>query len=481
MTLPFGIDISRWQYGTDITTQKPDFKIIRSKATFIGIRAGMSWGYTDPTFRNSWMETEGMYRIAYHVVYAGEDPIRQMKHFLSIVKPGPKDLLALDLEVDHGYSMARYTDTVVKCIDYLRQETGRLPIIYSRALWINLHIDVSKLPADIPWWLAYYRKTNPTGFTPEADPPPLLPIGIKTWLIHQTGDKVSGKEYGVKSYTVDTNRFNGTPQDLALFFAPTAIPEDPKPDPKPPVDEPIYKAKVITTPPNRLNVRKHPYGDVIDKIHSGTIVDVMQDRDSWLRIGTDRWVLSLWLEKLQALPPTPDMEGLFQMNLWSQKDPRWANHRMGDTYITMAQEGCLVTNTSSYMAFLGIDTDPLRYNQLLTARFGYQYDEKNKRPTNKMYWKMPEKLWPGKVAMAEYSWFNYGVGWESFAERIIQSGRPAMAQVDAVPGGSMQQHWVSLLGKLNNIWYCYDPLYGLVSALSARYNGVYRIAAYVRR
>jgi hypothetical protein len=66
--------------------------------------------------------------------------------------------------------------------------------------------------------LAYYRKPNPTGFTPEMEPPPLLPVGVSDWLIHQTGDKTSGAVMGVKSYTVDTNRFNGTIEDLAAFL-----------------------------------------------------------------------------------------------------------------------------------------------------------------------------------------------------------------------------------------------------------------------
>lgn len=481
MSLPFGIDISRWQYGNDITTEKPDFNIIRSKAKYIGIRAGMSWGYTDPTFRNSWAEAEGMHRIAYHVVYGGEDAERQMKHFLSIVNPGPNDVLALDLEVDHGYSRAKFTDTVVKCMNYILEKTGRLPIIYSRASWINTHIDVSKLPKDTQWWLAYYRKPNPTGFTPEADPPPLLPVGVSDWLIHQTGDKTSGAVMGVKSYTVDTNRFNGTLQDLAMFFAPGEIPEDPIPEDPPSEPTPLYKATVITTYPNRLHVRSGPWGTIVDKIQSGAKVSVWQDQNGWSRIGGQRWVMTRWLQKISTPPPVNDFKDLLQMPLWSQKDPRWANERMGYTYLTMGQEGCLVTNVASYMSFFGIDTDPLRYNQLLTARYGYLYDEVKKQYTNRMYWKMPEKLWPGKVAMAEYSWFNNGVGWEPFAEKMIQSGRPVLAQVDMIPGGPMNQHWVILLGKINNLWYCSDPWYGTISALNARYTGVYRIAGYQRR
>lgn len=474
MNYPFGIDISRWQYGTDITTQKPDFKIIRSKATFIGIRAGMSWGYTDPTFRNSWMETEGMYRIAYHVVYAGEDPIRQMKHFLSIVKPGPKDLLALDLEVDHGYSKARYTDTVVKCIDYLRQETGRLPIIYSRALWINLHIDVSKLPADIPWWLAYYRKTNPTGFTPEADPPPLLPKGVKTWLIHQTGDKTSGAVVGVKSYTVDTNRFNGTIEDLACFFGAAEIPEPPEPKP-PVVEKPLYKATVKDIAPDRLNVRNAPNGTIIDKIYAGDEVEVWQEQSGWSRIGVGRWVSEQYLQRY--VDGGRVAEGLLSMPLWNQRDPRWGWLKMGNSGITLAEEGCLVSVTSGCLSvILGREVTPLEYGTLLNSGPSGSYGYLN--PTNRMYWQIPVKKYG--VPLEIFKVFPSGYGWEDTVRTMLRKGLPAMGRVDMLPGAGYLQHWVTFLGEIEGIFWIHDPWYGIVSALKARYPHVFHISAYGR-
>ena len=50
-----------------------------------------------------------------------------------------------------------------------------------------------------------------------------------------------------------------------------------------------------------------------------------------------------------------------------------------------------------------------------------------------MYWLMPDKLWVGRVARAEYKSF-YGTGWEATANAILADGRPALAQVDFVPG-----------------------------------------------
>lgn len=49
--LPFGIDISRYQYGSK--GEKPNFDTINATCDFVAVRAGISWGYTDPKFYES--------------------------------------------------------------------------------------------------------------------------------------------------------------------------------------------------------------------------------------------------------------------------------------------------------------------------------------------------------------------------------------------------------------------------------------------
>ena len=85
MTLPFGIDISAYQYSPD-GKQKPDFAKLNSKCAFVAVRAGISWGYTDRWFAYSWANIIKP-KMAYHVVYPAESAQRQMEHFLNIVKP----------------------------------------------------------------------------------------------------------------------------------------------------------------------------------------------------------------------------------------------------------------------------------------------------------------------------------------------------------------------------------------------------------
>jgi len=50
------------------------------------------------------------------------------------------------------------------------------------------------------------------------DSPPALPTSVNSWLIHQTGEKYSGKEVGVSSYYVDSNRWNGDTIDVLRYF-----------------------------------------------------------------------------------------------------------------------------------------------------------------------------------------------------------------------------------------------------------------------
>jgi len=213
---PRGIDISKYQYSSD-GSKKPNFDIINAKCAFVGVRAGISWGYSDQWFSYTW-EHLSVPRLAYHVIYPGEDAGRQTDHFLSIVKPGEHDRLVLDMELDHGYSKARITDTLERCLVELWDETGRYPVIYSRASWVNQFLDVSRLPK-LDWWLAGYRKRLPEPlYTPEATPPPALPKGVDNWLIHQTCERGNGSEFGVASHYIDIDRWNGTESDIQTYF-----------------------------------------------------------------------------------------------------------------------------------------------------------------------------------------------------------------------------------------------------------------------
>lgn len=217
----FGIDLSRYNTHSDGKTLVDINTIARHdpEVVFIAMRAGISWGYQDPWFSYYFQEAQriGRVRMAYHVLYPGESPTAQMDNFFRILGTADYDKtpLVLDLELDHGQSKARITRCAADAVTRLTQRTGRIPFIYSRASWINLFLDVSSLPP-VHWWFANYLWPLPYPlYTAEHPGPPALPVGVRTWTIHQTASR--GKSIGSPAYYMDYNRWNGTKQDVLAF------------------------------------------------------------------------------------------------------------------------------------------------------------------------------------------------------------------------------------------------------------------------
>jgi len=227
--LPFGIDLSRYNTSED-GKKRVNFDAIQAHSpfvAFIGVRAGISWGYQDPWFNYYFTEAQRINRIRfpYHVLYPGEDAARQMDNFFRILGDINLDTnpLVLDLELDHGQTVSKITQTTINCINIIYRRTNRIPFIYSRALWVNRFLMVSALPP-VHWWLAQYRFSLPYPlYTPEYSPPPSLPTGVNTWHIHQTSQR--GKSIGAPAlYYMDYNRFNGSIHDLTNFIYGAAQP-----------------------------------------------------------------------------------------------------------------------------------------------------------------------------------------------------------------------------------------------------------------
>ncbi|MFZ3069900.1 MAG: GH25 family lysozyme [Anaerolineaceae bacterium] len=218
----FGIDLSVYNAGVN-GSQYPDFDQIAAhvpQVGFMALRTGQSWGYKDEAFPIYLREALriGVCLLPYHVIYPGEPALRQMDALLNILEGVNLDTvrLVLDMELEHDQSRAVITNTLLSCIEFLMSETGRLPIIYSRALWLNEHVHVNDLPP-VDWWLAQYhfRRAYPD-YTPEYPCPPLLPGGVSRWLIHQTAER--GPAIGGAGRYMDYNRWNGTRANLLAYF-----------------------------------------------------------------------------------------------------------------------------------------------------------------------------------------------------------------------------------------------------------------------
>jgi len=204
-TRPFGIDVSRWQgkINWDIVANNPE------PVRFVGIRATISWGYTDGWFSFNWTEAKrvGIIRTAYHVLYPGSDTQRQMDNFFRSIGEDYGELpLVLDVELDHNKSPDHIQAAILRCAAIIQSRSGKPAMIYSRASWVDQFITANRTPPgwlnDFDWWMANYLRTPREHPGPPARPKGLIPEKV---LIHQTTNQ--GKPIGAQSNNMDYNRW----------------------------------------------------------------------------------------------------------------------------------------------------------------------------------------------------------------------------------------------------------------------------------
>ncbi|NMC78971.1 MAG: hypothetical protein GYA59_06395 [Chloroflexi bacterium] len=201
MERAFGIDVSRYQGLTDWDVVAAHV----SRVVFAGIRATISWGYRDPWFSHNWQEAKrvGVLRMAYHVVYPSQDADRQVDNFLGMLGSDLGELPpVLDVELDQGQTPTVIANNILRHAQLIEARTGKRPIIYSRASWVDPYMAGATWLNNYDWWLAHYLST------PDEHPgPPKLPKTVTKWLIHQTTSH--GAPIGVESKQMDYDRWNG--------------------------------------------------------------------------------------------------------------------------------------------------------------------------------------------------------------------------------------------------------------------------------
>lgn len=465
---PFGIDISSWQYSED-GKRKPDFDKLNAAVSFCAIRAGISWGYVDRWFRYSW-DNVSVPKIAYHVQYPGEDANRQMDHLLRIIPVGEHTRYCLDLELAHGQTKARITQCTLTMLERLRRETGRYPILYSRASWVNQYLSVSDLP-EVYWWLANYLRARPAPyFTPEKEPPPILPKGVGRWLIHQTGEKGDGSAVGVVSHYVDTNRWNGSEAELRAYFG--LGEEEPEPE-EPPAGEKLFDAKVCSWATPYVNFRSEPrvakdtdIGDILPN----TVVPVLEVVGHWYKVeheGKVGYAMAEFFERLDSNPPAV----MITIKPLSQRDGRWKAEKLGFSTLTIGSHGCLVT---CFAMALGVT--PPEFNRRMKAVNGFTGAN--------VYWKMVEVAYPNAVYEKAIDCY-YVPAPLDLINSLLSRGVPVMAQVDfdrSTP--QLDQHWVLIIGRNGGDYWINDPWTGQTVSFLAAYGDparwIFRIRAYRR-
>lgn len=149
-------------------------------------------------------------------------------------------------------------------------------------------------------------------------------------------------------------------------------------------------------------------------------------------------------EKTQPIAKVDGKSGLLDNVYYSQKDPRWAAHRLGKTNDTMESDGCLVSATAMVLGNLGFETDPGDLNKRLTAVNGYTKQ-------GWLIWGAIDKVTDNKATARYYDEVSndiidgcIGDGFYPLARFILPNGR---------------SHWSVIIRRSEFGYHMRDPLH----------------------
>lgn len=218
------IDISR-----SVTVS--DFRAVR-RSNILGVihKATEGGDYVDTAYtaRRPQAEAAGLLWGAYHFGTGQSSGARQAAFFLSVSRPGPRTLLALDLEANEPNPRnSMRLDQAEEFVKAVAEATGRLPVVYVHPTWANgdplpnsgLSLGARVMPDSIVarcgLWVADYHDS------------PEVPLGWAAtgWRLWQyAGDESAGRPaYGQTSIVqgvshCDRNLFNGDAGALQRFW-----------------------------------------------------------------------------------------------------------------------------------------------------------------------------------------------------------------------------------------------------------------------
>jgi len=126
-----------------------------------------------------------------------------------------------------------------------------------------------------------------------------------------------------------------------------------------------------------------------------------------------------------------------------QKDPRWANDRLGKSSDTMGSDGCLVTATAMALGNLGFKTTPADLNKRLTATDSFTKQ-------GWLIWSGIEKVTEGR-ANARY----YDTVTDRDINKCLRDGYYPMTRF-YLPNG--RSHWAMIVKRDARGFHMRDPL-----------------------
>ncbi len=335
-----GSDVSRWQHPND---QPIDFKtMFDAGMRFVIIKGSdaqekadietMRWLVGD---RNA-AQAAGLYTGMYHFAYLPNSTdrdyvIRDAKaqaqkvlwRLASLGGYNERDLpVALDLEnncVKRGSNgecakflprslVTLWAETWLETVE---AKTGRKPILYSYAQFLESAMTRSEKLRQYPLWLAHYG-INPADPLTQPGQRPAIGCFVHSWStancssqwqIWQYSSCGIGKKYGVPSSRLDLNVFRGTPDSFLSLIKGKWQPE---PADMMPINEPttINLISVTSTDTNKpVEINVEVFRSIGTPVVTGTVVfrpldeKIKVKKQTAVRSASGRWEL-----KLEGLP-----------------------------------------------------------------------------------------------------------------------------------------------------------------------------------
>ncbi len=370
----------------------------------------------------------------------------QARAFLDAIE-GKIFALGIYADVEHEKGAERLTAKTVR--DYIliiESAVGRKMGIYTGAwAWDTIFSGVEYNEPDRVHWVAGYLSNWQ---------PRLMPRGWSKVHLWQYSSNVYLPGY---NYRLDANKVMVPEAEwLALHGEPVHYHEEEEPQGEP--EKVLFEAKVKATATPYLNIRATHYATaaVVGRVYPGATISVYEvyagnKLKPWYRIGVDRWVAGWYCTP--SLPPVPqppvgDLLGKVTP-LW-QRDPRWANVRLGTSNTTIGSYGCLLTSVTMYA------------NHLLSAN--YTPPEMN-------------EIINGVNGFVQGNLFRFASLWEAFPQikadklirtpltpaplaeidKILADGRPVIVETRI---NKKTEHWVLIVGKRDGKYVINDPLTG---------------------
>lgn len=152
---------------------------------------------------------------------------------------------------------------------------------------------------------------------------------------------------------------------------------------------------------------------------------------------------------------------MIDLPVFSQNDPRWKEIKLGTSNLSIGYQGCLLTSMAMLCRYFGKDTDPQRLNRALIDNNGYANGN-----LYKWYDGVP-KIYNDIKCVKIVDTSAAAVTAAQFAEidSELEAKRPVVIEVDFVPGGRPDMHFVVIVDGKNGEYTIADPWNGTVTNL----------------